>query len=470
MPGGTLAEPMAGVLGEAAAARPVQIVEVAAHTLSVVFPSGAPPDGSDFASLRVTAPAREVVFGRCRYHSHAGHPLRRKGDPPPAGDGRIVFLDELYDFAQLTTTGFAFELKKRLEQLPILWGRKHEIRPAFRDYVAELVYDLQVYRGLFDEIDRNLEREPRVVREEVHRVVAASEYEPFCALFDRKLAQLEELVAPFTQEEHERHGFYLRKHVWDLIRASEFLLRTNLKPRGYAGDSEMMRMLYENDFRGSTIFARFMHCHPVRTPAAQAVRNRVTLLAEQIGKLAAERPGKTLRVMSVACGPSWELREIFRKPADLERFHVTLLDQDASALGEAQSVVAGIEADLGGPVTARYVRDSVRTMLRTPDLADRWGRFSILYSMGMFDYLTAPVASAVLRRLYDLLEPGGQLVVGNFHVGCKTRRYLEYWMDWVLLYRSEDEMHALAAGLPGASASVVFEETRSQMFLVVRKA
>lgn len=470
-------EPSAGgdLLGELQAPEgpvTVRVREVAPHTLSLQFPEGlVPANGTEFLSFRLKAPARELLLGRCRFHSHQENPLRRKNDPPPAGDGRIVFLDELYDFSSLGVTGLVFELAKRLEQLPILWGRKKEIRPAFRDYVGELVYDLQVYRGLLDEIDRSLVREPGVIRAEVHRVVSRSEYPAFCRFFDQKLAELEALVAGFTQEEHERHGFYLRKHVWDIINTSEFLLRTNLKPRGYAGDSEMMRMLYENDFRGPTVFSRFIHRHPIETAAAQAVRNRVSLLAARMALLASERgPTSTIRLMSVACGPAWELRELFREPADFGRFDVTLLDQDPDALAEAQAVVAQLDWLHSSRMKVHFIRDSVRTMLRTPDLSAKWGRFGFLYTMGMFDYLTTPVASAVLRRLYDLLEPGGELVVGNFHVGCATRRYLEYWMDWVLLYRTEDELEALAAALPGATVTVVFEETRSQMFLCVRKA
>ena len=59
--------------------------------------------------------------------------------------------------------------------------------------------------------------------------------------------------------------------------------------------------------------------------------------------------------------------------------------------------------------------------------------------------------------------------MGNFHVANPTRTYMEYWMDWVLLYRSEAEMLELASELPGAHASVVFEDTGSQMFLCVRR-
>ena len=451
---------------------PVQVLHAASHTLFVKFLNGYVPENrAEFSSVQLRTSTRELSLGRCRYHSHTSNPARRKDDPPLLGDGRIVFLQELYDFSSLARTGMVFELKKRLEQLPVLWGRKNEIRPAFKEYVAEMVYDLQVYRGIFDEIDRNLANEPFGVKADVHRVVTAAEYATFKELFDEKLRQLDDQVKDFSKEEHERHGFYFRKHVWDIIRSSEFLLRTNLKPRGYAGDSVMMRMVYEDQFRGPTIFSRFVHRHPVECAAADAVRNRVTLISDRIGALAAaHRSGMPrLRVMSVASGSAWEFREVFRTPEDVERFEVTLLDQDPDALSEARTMVARLEAAHGVQLRARFIQESVRTMLRSRDLPGRWGQFDFLYSMGLFDYLTTPVARVVLERLYELLAPGGELVVGNFHVHNKSRTYMEYWGDWVLLYRDEEQFRDLAEDLPGADVSLVFENTGSQMFLCIRK-
>ena len=89
--------------------------------------------------------------------------------------------------------------------------------------------------------------------------------------------------------------------------------------------------------------------------------------------------------------------------------------------------------------------------------------------MGLFDYLTPPVAKAVIANLYRLLEPGGQLLIGNFHVSNPSRVYMEYWNDWVLYYRTEDDMLNLLQQ-PDAQLQLEFEETKSQMFLKVIKS
>ncbi len=468
----TSAEQIVGELESSDGALRVEVVRAARHTLLVQFLNGrVPPSGTLFAGLRLVVDDRQVRLGPCRYEAHAnGGQRRRIDDAKLVGHGRLVFTTSLYDFANLWPGGAAIDLKKKLEQLPVMWGRKEAVRPEFRGFTAELVYDLQVYRGIFDEVDRNLVDEPRPVREQVHQVVTDAEYPAFCSLFDAKLAELEAQVKTFTKEEHERHGFYFRKHVWDIILASEFLTRTNLKPRGYAGDSVMMRMVYEDQFRGPTIFSRFVHRHPVQTRAAQAVRNRRALIRDRLeGVAGAAAGGEPTRVMSVACGPAWELRDLFSARDAFGRYRYTLLDQDLHALAEARSTVFELQERFGETLQGSLVRESVRTMLRTGNLADRWGQFDFVYSMGLFDYLTTPVARAVLAKLYGLLAPGGELVVGNFHSKNPTRTYMEYWMDWVLVYRDEEEFFDMARNLPGARPTLVFEDTGSQMFLCIRK-
>lgn len=79
------------------------------------------------------------------------------------------------------------------------------------------------------------------------------------------------------------------------------------------------------------------------------------------------------------------------------------------------------------------------------------------------------MARALLARAYDLLAPRGTLLVGNFHVACPTRVHMDYWGDWPLIYRTEEAFLALAEGLPYAGRTIIYDDTRSQMFLRLEK-
>ena len=410
-------------------------------------------EGTTFDRLTVQLPDREAVLSRCRLEH-----------------GQLVFVDDVYDCDSLFKVGRVSNLLGFMHELPLVLAQRERINPTFRDYMADLLYDMSVYKKFFDEQDRVLARETPQVAAAAQVVLLTRAGGEFFKFLDKKLAELGELVKNFTPEEHERHGYYFRRAMWPYIMAAAFMQRTNLKPRGYAGDAVMMEMLYDNKFVGRYAFNKLLHKHPVEHAAAQAVRNRRVLVPRMMREaLSAAGAKAPFAILSVACGPARELQDFFVTDEDYQRLEVTLLDQDEEALAAARMMIDVLGQKKSRPLTVKWVNDSVRTLLRTRDLAGRLGRFDFIYTMGMFDYLTPPVAKALLAKLYDLLQPRGMIVVGNYHASNPSRYYMAYWLDWVLYYRTEAEMLELTAPLPGARSTISYDESGSQMFLKVER-
>jgi extracellular factor (EF) 3-hydroxypalmitic acid methyl ester biosynthesis protein len=432
--------------------------------LRVAFANGdEPQDGAIFDRLVLDVAGGSAELSSCRYDAV----------PQPDGfAGRLIFLCDVYDFRALFFEGRSVSFSAAARSVPLMIGNREQVKPEFTAFVACAMYDFSVWRKFFDDQERSLAGEPADIAEAARRAMIASLRGDFFAFVDAHMADLAALVAGYTREEHERHGFYLRRQAWQFITASAFLMRTNLKPRGYAGDAEMMQMVYDNSYAGPTVFARLMHKHPIETAAAEAVRNRRRLVPRVLRdtrRRFASLPDGAFSFLSVAAGPASELEDIFTSREDCARMRCTLLDQDPHALAYARDGVARLERSLGGRLRVEWLQDSVRTMLRLPRATDRLGQHHFIYSMGLFDYLTTPVARATLARLYELLLPGATLVVGNYHVAMPCKMYMEYWADWRLLYRTEPEMLALAAELPGAKAWVELDSSGCQMFLHLEK-
>lgn len=386
--------------------------------------------------------------------------------------GRLIFLEDLYDLEKLIFDKKNINLKTYFQSLGLLISQKKKIKDSFKIFTADLIYDLEIYRHFFDDLENKYQNESRRIKNHLDKIIINQEGRNFFDFFDAKLKELENQIREFTKEENEQHGYYFRRQVWHFIKSSKFLERTNTKPRGYAGDSEMMTYIYKNDYRGKSIFAKLMHKHPVETEAAQAVRNRRSLIAKKIKSIREEfqnQRSSSINFLSLACGPAFELKDIYQNGQDMKNLHCTLLDQDTDALDKAKSNVRALEKRFRSKIKVRFLTDSVRTMICTPDLEVKWGKFHFLYALGLFDYLTPPVARAVMKKIYKLLHPGGQLVIGNYHVKNPTRYYMEYWSDWVLYYRTEEDLLSLFDSDGKAEKSIDFEETGSQMFLQIKK-
>jgi len=419
--------------------------------------------GTEFAKLLIQNKGENVELGPCRFLSETdinGY------------TGRLIFFNEVYDLESLLFKNKLVKLQNAFLNLPLVLAHKNDIKQSFKNYTANLSYDLSVYKNVFDRLDSEYQEEPENVKNEVQAAIIETEGKKFMRYLDDKIEEFNYFGDDFSEDEHKRHGFYFRKQLWNYISISPFMARTNLKPRGYAGDSEMMRMIYLNDYQGDSTFAKLMHKHPIEHPAAQAVRSRRYFITEALRnfeKYDPISPNENIKILSVACGPVFEMMDILLSPEDCKRYHFTLLDQDREALLEATQVVDKIEKQLETKICAVFLNESVRTMLATPQLKKKWGQFNFIYSMGLFDYLTPPVATGVIEKLYQLLKPGGEMVVGNFHVSNPSKWYMEYWLDWVLYHRTEAEFINLLKDSPSAKVSVSFENTGSQMFLHVKK-
>jgi len=416
----------------------------------------------EFDRLVLTLPDDELEFGRSlfRYESNV-----------PNYIGRLIFISDVYDLHNIFTLNRMANLDSYFMNLPLVMAQKNKIRESFRHYTSDLTYDLRVYRKYFEELDEMYRNEPPEIYKLAQKTILETEGRKFFAFFDKKLDQLKIETKDFTREEQENHAYFFRRQVWDFITASKFLTRTNTKPRGYPGDSEMMSMIYRDLYEGNSIFEKLMHKHPLETKSAQAVRNRKTSIPEFINESMKTFPAaeKKFKILSVASGPARELENIIVSPKFCDLYDITLLDQDNEALSEAGNCIRRIENRFNARVNYSFINESVRTMLRIRNLNEKWGQFNFIYSMGLFDYLTTRVAQSVLEKLYTLLLPGAKMIIGNYHEENPTKTYMDYWGDWVLYYRSEDDFLQLAANLNASKKEIVFESSHCQMFLILEK-
>ncbi|MDH5681079.1 MAG: class I SAM-dependent methyltransferase, partial [Spirochaetota bacterium] len=353
-------------------------------------------------------------------------------------NGIICFTKNIYDFELLfSKKKHNFEISSN--NIDLVLNQKYLIKPSFAQHVASLTYDLSVYKQFFSGLDNEIKQEKPDYKKKIEKYIINNEGKKFLNFFDLTIQDLEREVADYTKVEHNTHGFYLRRQVWDIIQTSAFLNRTNTRPRGYAGDSRILYMIYQNKFKGNGIFAKLMHKHPLETVAAKAVRNRKQIVSNYIRQEYQKHKlfdKSSFKFMSIACGPAIELKNIFSSKDEIQKMECKLLDQDTLALTEAKSLIAGLEKKHNSKLNVEYIQDSVRTLICNPNLKNMLGQFHVIYSLGLFDYLTPPTARKVIRQLYDLLLPGGSLLIGNFHINNPTIIYMEYWGDWVLYYRT----------------------------------
>lgn len=226
------------------------------------------------------------------------------------------------------------------------------------------------------------------------------------------------------------------------------------KPHGYAGDYEIIDRIYQCRVSADPqlqTWDKLFH----ELPATKAVRNRKSFFLAEMEQFYRSQPGP-ISVLDVASGPCRDVYEFLSQ--DRPRVAITCVDQDEEAIAYASQLLA----DYAHQVT--FVKmNALRCRLNR--------EFDLVWSAGLFDYFTDRLFVRGLQSLYRHVQPGGEMLIGNFSPNNVARDYMEVIGEWFLHHRTAEQLFDLVeqAGLEYRHIQVDREPEGVNLFLRVRR-
>ena len=259
------------------------------------------------------------------------------------------------------------------------------------------------------------------------------------------------------------HDEFRTHPVFHILQSDPYSNYSFRHPRGYPGDAVLMDFIYGGGcstplLNSATALGRSLYAQCSRNPAFPAIQGRRDLFARYIE--AACRNHASSRILSVACG---HLREggVLRQP-DLPRpARFVALDQDSDSL----DVVA---AELSGSGVECLRESAIRLLSNHFHI----GEFDLIYSAGLYDYLSDEFSTRLLQALVRRLASRGTLLVANMLPGIPACGYMEAVMDWWLIYRTPAEMAGMAKQVAAVSDiqwHVFTDELQHIVYLEIRR-
>ncbi|QLF70046.1 class I SAM-dependent methyltransferase [Peteryoungia desertarenae] len=236
------------------------------------------------------------------------------------------------------------------------------------------------------------------------------------------------------------------------------------KPRGYSGDAQLLDFIYGHDSIADQIASaspvgKALYDYTKDASSSVAVRERRDLLTEYVD-LAADSSDGDAEILTIAAG---HLREAERSRALREKRlkRWVALDQDPLSVGAVSSEYAGTAVEA--------IDGSVRTVLMR---SQKLGMFNLVYAAGLYDYLSDEVAIKLSQRCLQMLKPRGTFLFANFATEIVVDGYMETFMNWALLLRSEEDMwrimKATTEGMD-VECSIRFGANRNIVYGIIRK-
>jgi hypothetical protein len=123
--------------------------------------------------------------------------------------------------------------------------------------------------------------------------------------------------------------------------------------------------------------------------------------------------------------------------------------------------------------TVELLKKSVVQVLKEsakPTSAMIAGDYDFVYCAGLFDYLPDRVCEQLINTFYRMLAPNGLLLVTNVDEINPSRNWMEYSVDWHLIYRNHSKMKKLAPqSAPEELCRIRSEPSGVNIFFEVRK-
>ncbi len=384
------------------------------------------------------------------------------------------------------------QIKKGVVDLPLLYERQTRYRfasrcdqaervadasrilPQFKEWVSDIRNYLERMRTFLDQEEAALESEDLYTRDQIVSQYLAEVAPRIIARVQTASHQMGPMLGGLNDDEHAYHRAYAQHHLGELFLQAPFVRRAHRKPLGYAGDYEMMNMLYRpSSAEGCSLFGRVLNMCTTSEVAARANVNRISFLQEKIRSAvrAHSAGGKSrIRIASVGSGPAREIEDLLENEPHLgPLLDVMLIDQDVRAISYCERRLVPLAERTGAQL--HFVRESVRRLLCGGRLGYTMGARQLIYSAGLFDYLSDRSFVALLSALYEGTEEGGQILIGNVDQSNPTRYFMEYFAEWFLIHRSRQQLLDKAKLLRPAPAQVRVEAEPLgvNLFLVLQK-
>jgi extracellular factor (EF) 3-hydroxypalmitic acid methyl ester biosynthesis protein len=365
------------------------------------------------------------------------------------------------------------DLRNEFKQFVEEWQKLYLIDPEYKVVIADIQTFLANLRLWLDQVELGIRSAPTGDRIGLEAEIAGNLRESVTEALTNMFERFEVICARLRPDQHPAHRAFGQRQLHPHLLCAPFIHRTYSKPLGYAGDYEMMNMICRNGLEGGSLYAKLTNGYLLDQIGPQAVRNRVGFLLEHMvretGRMA--RKGKTATIYSVACGPAREVEHFLAENPLADKAQFRMLDFNEETLRYTTGRLDDIRRKHGRTARIEFVKNSVQSLLKgASKMVSTEPKYDLIYCSGLYDYLNDRICKALNSYLYDRLEPGGLLVVGNFAPNTPVRNFIEHFLEWFLIYRDGRHLETLAPDqAPRENVRISAESTGTNIFMEVRK-
>jgi extracellular factor (EF) 3-hydroxypalmitic acid methyl ester biosynthesis protein len=354
------------------------------------------------------------------------------------------------------------------------WQRLYRVAPDYKVVLADLQTFLTDVRLWLDQVELGIRSSPSGDRMKLERQAVRELEQSVVPAISSLFERFEVASARVEEDLQPAHHAFAKRQLHPLLLCSPFVYRTFQKPLGYAGDYEMVNMMFREPCEGGSLFAKMVNTYALQLPPIIAHRNRISYLADWLGveTRRVARQHRVARIFNLGCGPAHEIQRFLANGSLCEGADFTLADFNDETIAHTSGVLGGLKQQHGRNMRIQLVKKSVQQLLKQADRVVQYSRadqYDVVYCAGLFDYLSDKVCRKLMEVFYGMLAPGGLLLATNVDAH-PARGEMECFLEWHLVQRNAVQMLTLAPAAASRDDVVLkHDPTAVNVLMEVRK-
>lgn len=354
------------------------------------------------------------------------------------------------------------------------WQKLYKILPEYKVVIADMQSFLSELRLWLDQVELGIRSTPDGDRSKIEQDVIHQLRQSAVPMISDLFERFENVASGVEDALRPGHVLFGRRQLHPLLLSSPFVYRTFAKPLGYAGDYEMVNMMFRDNCEGGSLFAKMVNAYALQLPPIVAHQNRISYLCDKLVEetCRVSRQGRPLRVFNLGCGPAHEIQKFLGQGSITDQADIVLADFNDETAAHTTAKLNDLKKQHASRARIQVVKRTAHQLIKQserPVQSAPSEQYDMIYCAGLFDYLSDRVCRRLMDVFYGMLAPDGLLLATNVDVH-PSRNEMEYFLEWHLIHRNSSQMMTLAPDRADPERiKQLRDPTGVNIFLEVRK-
>ena len=252
--------------------------------------------------------------------------------------------------------------------------------------------------------------------------------------------------------------------------AKQSVLNTRILewPKGYQGDNDTLEHLYKGYPISENLLGKYIDLYAISRTLGVGIRERKEKLKDLLVKeMFSHKTPSFKNILNVGCGSSKELYDIGLQLNELNG-KITCIDFDADALHFSEVTIASRQIDMK---KFDFKKLNVLKLIDHEYMYNTLGKFDIIYSVGLFDYIQDKGLLKIFESLFLNLNNNGK-IIASFKDSDHYSTFDYHWLgNWDGFYQrtKAEVLQLLQEALPGIKIQVVNSAIKAINYFIIEK-